>query len=196
METLQLALTASVLLADSARACGQASHLFGGVEYGPDHTEYWQLLCSGPPGMKNLIGLATKRCISCEGKDAAALDMSGADKLRGQTPGWRIIEHTGSLSLRQDWKVTTLAAQFVRECFETAGAMPQSLQKPCLLQPTACQLYMASGAVTGYIAHNRACQHPHEFCKRQSILLSRMLRCRQPTSLIICRSSISEQVWS
>lgn len=53
--------------------------------------------------MKRLVGLATK---SCKGSNLAALDQAGADKLRGQTPGWRLIEaETGQLSIRQEWKV-------------------------------------------------------------------------------------------
>lgn len=56
----------------------------------------------GPDGMKRLVGLATK---SCKGSNLAALDQAGADKLRGQTPGWRLIEaETGQLSIRQEWK--------------------------------------------------------------------------------------------
>ena len=57
--------------------------------------------------MKKLVGLASKRCIPCEGKDVKALDLAAADKLRSQTPGWRILqEEGGTLRLRQDWKVS------------------------------------------------------------------------------------------
>lgn len=60
----------------------------------------------GPDGLKKLVGLATKKCTSCEGKDATPLDPEQANKLRNQVPGWQITQATGGhLSLRQDWKV-------------------------------------------------------------------------------------------
>lgn len=63
----------------------------------------------GPEAMKKFVGLAAKRCIPCEGKDVQALDIVAADKLRSQTPGWRIVQgDSGQLSLRQDWKVSFL----------------------------------------------------------------------------------------
>jgi hypothetical protein len=38
----------------------------------------------GPEGLKQLVGLHTKKCIPCEGGKAEALDKVAANKLRNQ----------------------------------------------------------------------------------------------------------------
>lgn len=64
----------------------------------------------GPPKLKELVGIATKRCQPLENGNAKALSELEADKLRGQTPGWRIMhEEGGNLVLTQDWKVDAFA---------------------------------------------------------------------------------------
>ena len=113
-----------------------------------------------PDALKNIVGLATKKCKACEGKDTQALTNDEADKLRQQVPGWRLVQgQDGVLSIRQDWKVTlrcehgsqhTGSAARLSDCGQSAersAAVPlpssqlpahAALQSPSQLRPPAC----------------------------------------------------------
>ncbi|KAK9793211.1 hypothetical protein WJX73_009509 [Symbiochloris irregularis] len=78
----------------------------------------------GPPRLKELVGLATKRCVPCENGNATALSEPEANKLRGQTPGWRIIhDEGGNLVLQHEWKVNNFTAGL--QLFARIGAIAE-----------------------------------------------------------------------
>ena len=88
----------------------------------------------GPDGLKKLVGLATKKCTPCEGKDAKAMDSEQANKLRNQVPGWRLVQTAGGhLSLRQDWQarpgLSAVGQGVVSELCSVPSCV-SSLQKP------------------------------------------------------------------
>ena len=95
----------------------------------------------GPDGLKKLVGLATKKCTSCEGKDAKAMDSEQANKLRNQVPGWRLVQTAGGqLSLRQDWQarpgLTALGQRAVFErCSVPSFPKTQHTDHPKLTAP-------------------------------------------------------------
>ncbi|QDZ20294.1 transcriptional coactivator/pterin dehydratase [Chloropicon primus] len=78
-----------------------------------------------PEKIKEIIGLAKKRCIPCEGKDIKALTESEADLLRKQVPGWKLEKAEGnSLRLNCDWKFKNFvkSLEFFQRIAEVAEA--------------------------------------------------------------------------
>ena len=82
--------------------------------------------CRGPDALKKIVGLSTKKCTACEGKDAKPLDSEQANKLRNQVPGWQIVEgDKGVLSLRQDWKVCVSLLRLQHSLLACSACRPQ-----------------------------------------------------------------------
>ena len=121
----------------------------------------------GPDGLKKLVGLATKKCTSCEGKDAKAMDSEQANKLRNQVPGWRLVQTAeGQLSLRQDWQARPgLSALGQRAVFERCSvpSFPKTqhtdhpkLTAPChtsAMQADRCGMLSVSGHCEHAVLH-------------------------------------------
>ena len=136
------------------------------------------------------MGLATKKCTACEGKDAKPLSTEQANKLRNQVPGWQITEGAdGVPCLRQDWKarpvlvvvlgsfcwVRSAAAIYVHLCARmlgpgcpaddawTADAVPAQLGAP---MPSACcdegqvRFRAAAAQYTDSLSRQAACSRP------------------------------------
>eukprot|EP00884_Botryococcus_braunii_P000804 jgi/Botrbrau1/10724/Bobra.357_1s0025.1 len=79
----------------------------------------------GPEGLKNIVGLHTKKCIPCEGGNVTALERGDAEVLRNQVPGWQMrVGPEGALSIRQEWKVRNFEAGL--QLFERIGQVAEA----------------------------------------------------------------------
>eukprot|EP00243_Klebsormidium_subtile_P004532 TRINITY_DN18562_c0_g1_i1.p1 TRINITY_DN18562_c0_g1~~TRINITY_DN18562_c0_g1_i1.p1 ORF type:complete len:218 (-),score=26.43 TRINITY_DN18562_c0_g1_i1:147-800(-) len=58
---------------------------------------------AGPSGSGETAGLASKRCIPCEGKNVKALQKEAAEELLHEVPGWELLTE-GELKLKREWK--------------------------------------------------------------------------------------------
>ena len=105
---------------------GEIGTGFGEKVLGNPDTEHMN---KPPEKIKDIVGLAKKKCVPCEG-GAKALEEGEAELLRKQTPGWKLLKgEDGVPKLKCEWKMRNFVKgldffQRVAEVAEAEGHHP------------------------------------------------------------------------
>ena len=83
-----------------------------------------------PEAIKEIVGLSSKKCIPCEGKDVKAMTESEAELMKKQVPGWKLAkDESENLKLKCDWEFKNFVKsldffQRIAEIAEAEGHHP------------------------------------------------------------------------
>lgn len=106
---------------------GEISTGFGEKALGNPDTEH---VIKPPDTIKDLVGLSSKRCIPCEGKDVKPLTEDEAELLKKQAAGWKLYkDDDNNLRIQADYKFKNFVKsleffQRVAEIAESQGHHP------------------------------------------------------------------------
>jgi len=101
---------------------GEIGTGFGEKALGNPDTEH---VIKPPDNIKDLVGLSSKRCIPCEGKDVKAMTEEEAELMKKQAVGWKLRkDEDGNLRLKSDYKFKNFVKSL--EFFQRVAAIAEA----------------------------------------------------------------------